>query len=40
MQQDTLLPSGYLAGTPKEALDCACDLYLNDPTAYAQPPTN
>jgi hypothetical protein len=22
------------------ALDCACSLYLNDPTAWPQPPTN
>jgi hypothetical protein len=33
------LPSGYPAGTPQEALDCACGLYLNDPTAW-QPPNN
>jgi hypothetical protein len=33
------LPSGYPADTPQEALDCACGLYLNDPTAW-QPPTN
>jgi hypothetical protein len=25
---------------PEEALDCACGLYLNDPTAWTQPPTN
>ena len=37
--EDYILPSGYLAGTPQEALDCACGLYLNDPTAW-QPPTN
>jgi hypothetical protein len=38
--QDSLLPSGYPVGTPEEALDCACGLYLNDPTAWAEPPTN
>jgi hypothetical protein len=38
--EDTVLPSGYPVGTPEEALDCACGLYLNDPTAWAQPPTN
>jgi hypothetical protein len=38
--QDSVLPSGYPAGTAEEALDCACGLYLNDPTAWLQPPTN
>ena len=38
--QDSVLPSGYPVGTPEEALDCACGLYLNDPTAWRQPPTN
>ena len=38
--EDTVLPSGYPVGTPEEALDCTCGLYLNDPTAWAQPPTN
>ena len=40
--QDNILPSGQLAGSPEEALDCACGLYLNDPTAWrpAPPPTN
>jgi len=28
------LPSGIFSGTPEEALDCACGLYLNDPTAW------
>jgi hypothetical protein len=37
--QDSILPNGLPAGTPAEALDCACGLYLNDPTAW-QPPTN
>jgi len=36
--QDSLLPSGYPAGTPQEALDCACGLYLNDPTGWTSPP--
>ncbi|MCP3770144.1 hypothetical protein [Streptomyces sp. MAR25Y5] len=26
--EDTILPTGSLAGTPEEALDCACGLYL------------
>ena len=38
--QDSVLPSGYPAGTAEEALDCACGLYLNDPTAWLPPPTN
>ena len=32
--QDSALPSGQFSGTPEEALDCACGLYLNDPTAW------
>jgi hypothetical protein len=38
----SILPSGYPAGTPQEALDCACGLYLGDTTAWLDtpPPTN
>ena len=37
--QDSILPSGYPAGTPQEALDCAYGLYLGDTTAWlTQPP--
>jgi hypothetical protein len=32
--QDSYLPSGQPSGTPEEALDCACGLYLADPTAW------
>jgi hypothetical protein len=32
--EDSILPSGRTAGSPEEALDCACGLYLNDPTAW------
>ncbi len=32
--QDSYLPAGYSAGTPEEALDCACGLYLGDPSAW------
>ena len=32
--ENAVLPSGYPVGTPEEALDCACGLYLNDPTAW------
>lgn len=39
--QDSYLPTGFTAGTPEEALDTACGLYLNDPTAWVtEPPTN
>jgi hypothetical protein len=40
--QDSFLPNGLPIGTAEEALDCACGLYLNDPTAWLpeQPPTN
>jgi hypothetical protein len=38
--EDAVLPGGYPVGTPEEALDCAYRLYLNDPTAWTQPPTN
>jgi len=31
--EDSVLPNGYPVGTAEEALDCACGLYLNDPTA-------
>ena len=39
--EDSVLPSGLPIGTPQEALDCACGLYLNDHRAWqegAQPP--
>jgi hypothetical protein len=38
--EDSILPDGTLAGTPEQALDCACGLYLGDPTAWQQPPTH
>lgn len=41
--EDSILPSGAFAGTPEEALDCACGLYLNEPTAWrrdSNSPTN
>ena len=40
--EDSFLPSGYPVGTAEEALDCACGLYLNDPSIWLpeQPPTN
>ena len=38
--EDSYLPTGYPIGTCEEALDTACGLYLNDPTAWLTPPTN
>ena len=35
--EDSTLPTGQFAGAPEDALDCACGLYLNDPTAWLQP---
>jgi hypothetical protein len=32
--EDSILPTGHTAGSPEEALDCACGLYLHDPTAW------
>src|SRR5512134_1324884 len=37
--QDSVLPSGSAAGSPEEALDCACGLYLNDPAAWQANPS-
>ena len=36
--EESILPTGSFTGTPEEALDCACGLYLNDPTAWTSPP--
>jgi hypothetical protein len=32
--QDSVLPNGQPVGTAEQALDCACGLYLDDPTAW------
>jgi hypothetical protein len=32
--EDSYLPSGRTAGSAEEAFDCACGLYLNDPSAW------
>ena len=37
---ESLFPTGLPVGTCQDALDTACGLYLNDPTAWIQPPTN
>jgi hypothetical protein len=34
--EDSILPTGSFTGTPEEALDCACGLYLNDITAWTE----
>jgi len=38
--EDSFLPTGNMAGTPEDALDTACGLYLGDPTAWITPPRN
>ncbi|MDQ3502716.1 MAG: hypothetical protein M3486_03715 [Actinomycetota bacterium] len=30
--EDQILPTGGFAGSPEDALDCACNLYLSGPT--------
>jgi hypothetical protein len=39
---ESIFPSGLPTGTREDALDLACGLYLNDPTAWhdLRPPTN
>ena len=32
--EDSFLPTGSMGGSPEEALDCACGLYLGDPSAW------
>jgi hypothetical protein len=32
--EESFLPSGVMGGSPEEALDCACGLYLGDPSAW------
>jgi hypothetical protein len=38
--QDNVLPSGLPFGSPEEALDCACDLYLSTRASWLRSPTN
>lgn len=35
--ENSVLPSGMFVGTVEEAMDCACGLYLNDPSAWELP---
>lgn len=32
--EDSFLPTGSMGGSPEEGLDCACGLYLGDPSAW------
>jgi hypothetical protein len=32
--EDAFLPTGSMGGSPEEALDCACGLYLSDPRVW------
>jgi len=32
--EDSVLPTGFTAGAPEDALDTACGLYLGDPSAW------
>jgi hypothetical protein len=36
---DNFLPSGHMAGSPEEALDCACALYVTDRTTWSSNPS-
>jgi choline dehydrogenase-like flavoprotein len=38
--EPSYLPTGHTAGTPEDALDTACGLYLGDPNAWITPPKN
>ena len=38
--QDAELPTGAPTGTPEEALEHAMELYLTNPEAWQNPPTN
>jgi len=37
---ESSFPTGLPIGTCEDALDTACGLYLGDPSAWLQPPTN
>jgi hypothetical protein len=32
--EESFLPTAVMGGSPEEALDCACGLYLGDPSAW------
>jgi len=33
--EESVLPTGSFTGTPEDALDCGCGLYLADPSAWS-----
>jgi len=37
---ESVFPTGLPIGTCQDALDTACGVYFNDPTAWTGPPTN
>jgi hypothetical protein len=37
--EDNFLPSGQMAGSPEEALDCACSLYVTDHVTWRSSPS-
>lgn len=37
--EDNFLPSGQMAGSPEEALDCACSLYVTDRITWPPNPS-
>jgi hypothetical protein len=37
--EDNFLPSGQTAGSPEEALDCACTLYITDRITWPPDPS-
>jgi DDE superfamily endonuclease len=38
--EDNVLPNGFTAGSPEDAFDCACTLYINEATRPPNTPTN
>ncbi len=38
--EDNVLPSGLPTGSPQEALDCVCTLYLSEAASPPDTPTN
>lgn len=38
--EDSFLPHGLIAGSPQDALDCACSLYVSTSPAPRNTPTN
>jgi hypothetical protein len=37
--EDNFLPNGQMAGSPEEALDCACTLYVTDSVTWPPDPS-